>query len=338
MKKLVLFVIFALGMFLVGCDDLDQHNQIINEQQHTIDNDEQDPNDNLDNQDKQNRNDQKDQNKDQEENKESLEYIYFDIDNIIIDVKIFFAHPPFDCSCNSCTDSNWKPSTAEEANESLRTHRELLSAYLQEQNQIKIDKYSIDQKGGEMYVSKYTPMVIIKYMPEEFSDDLEAFYTELHTKEDIRFAVIERYNPNGITSMPIPEYHRLNAEDKVLAYEIVKGLSHSEEIIRSYDQLEAYIEIFSEPTRNHEQFLALFAKYDTTYFENNDLIITAPLYKGSTDITKEVELLYIVDSTLYILLKTHVPIFYNAAVGYDMFFIEIEKNIASNINEIKILQ
>ena len=146
--------------------------------------------------------------------------------------------------------------------------------------------------------------------------------------------------------MPKIEYYTNNAA--ILDYEIIDEPLHSDEefIVKTKKEYDNYLDYLLEiwtqtgsgypctkDTIDQKKDL-----YDDAFFEENALIITKTIYRGSGSIKLTVNNLYVFENKVYVVVRTDVPNQGTANEQYTHFAFKVSKKDVVNVNEVITLE
>ncbi len=174
---------------------------------------------------------------------------------------------------------------------------------------------------------------------KQISED-EAFVENLYV--DMERAYYQSY-------MPKIEYY--TDCETVLKYEhapyAVRTYNSEDIIIRTKAEYDAYLDELIEYWEVSDDSMARYEieiinaakdKYDEAFFDENALILTRMVVRGSGSIKLTVNGLYISENKVYVVIKTDIPVMGTADMQYAFLAFVVDKDDVVNVNEVITLE
>ena len=187
--------------------------------------------------------------------------------------------------------------------------------------------------------------------------DRDAFTEEMHRKikqisEDealVENLYVEMERAYYQSYMPKIEYY--TDCETVLKYEpapyAVSTENSKDIIIKSKEEYDAYLDELIESFVALDYVMAQYQidiinnardKYDEAFFEENALILTRMITRGSGSIKLTVNNLYVSENKVYVVIRTDVPTIGTDDMQYAFFAFVVDKDDVVNVNEVVTLE
>ena len=139
--------------------------------------------------------------------------------------------------------------------------------------------------------------------------------------------------------MPKIEYYTDDAKELnyTLPNQIISVFDGKDVIIKSKDEYDAHLDELLKTTEydyEKERITAARDLYEEAFFEENALIITRMITRGSGSIKLTVNNLYISGNKAYVVIKTDEPFIGTDDMQYVFFGFEVKKNDIAGVNEV----
>ena len=138
--------------------------------------------------------------------------------------------------------------------------------------------------------------------------------------------------------MPNIDYYSDDKEE--LEYKVEMNLFNTSDksfIIKSKEEYDAYLDYLLEKAEYEYLKNNINSKrdlYDDSFFEENALIISKEIVRGSGSIKLTLDNLYITDNKVYIVIRTDEPIEGTCDMQYVTFTLAVKKNDVINVTEV----
>ena len=138
--------------------------------------------------------------------------------------------------------------------------------------------------------------------------------------------------------MPNIDYYTDDKEE--LEYKVEMNLFNTSDksfIIKSKEEYDAYLDYLLEKAEYEYLKNNINSKrdlYDDSFFEENALIISKEIVRGSGSIKLTLDNLYITDNKVYIVIRTDEPIEGTCDMQFATFTFVVKKNDVINVTEV----
>ena len=212
-----------------------------------------------------------------------------------------------------------------------------------------VEKYDMNAvfAGAEVSALNRVKMIIISFDRDDFTEAMHQKIQQISDEEFWIEDLVVNMESNFVKSyMPKIEYYTNNAA--ILDYEIIDEPLHSDEefIVKTKKEYDNYLDYLLEiwtqtgsgypctkDTIDQKKDL-----YDDAFFEENALIITKTIYRGSGSIKLTVNNLYVFENKVYVVVRTDVPNQGTANEQYTHFAFKVSKKDVVNVNEVITLE
>ena len=209
-----------------------------------------------------------------------------------------------------------------------------------------IEKYDIENLFASANVSALNSlkMVGVAFERDEFTEEIHQKVKQISENEElIESLSIDMYSDWHQSYMPRIEYYTDDAS--VLEYERAPYLLAFENardiIIKSKAEYDAYLdELLETAESDYQKEIINSAKdiYDESFFEENVLILTRMVVRGSGSIQLTVNNLYISDNKIYVVIRTDEPTLCTCDMQFAFFAFAVDKDDVVNVNEVVTLE
>lgn len=187
-------------------------------------------------------------------------------------------------------------------------------------------------------------LIIIEFERDDFT---EATYQKLQQIKDEEPLITEfdvDFETHFARSyMPKIEYYTKSAVklDFELTDSVVNNSENQDFIIKTKEEYDDYLNSLLEKRSDNywkEKIKVQKALYDESFFEENALIITKTIVRGSGSIDLTVNNLYIADNRVYVVVRSDIPVMCTADMQYTSFTLIIPKSDVIHVNEVVTLE
>ena len=197
--------------------------------------------------------------------------------------------------------------------------------------------------GAKVSALNAIKMIGITFERNEFTEDAHLKIKQISEAEaHIENLFVEMERVWYRSYMPKIEYY--TDEESILIYEdahyVVKVGRGKDIILKTKADYDAYLDELLEDADDYEKERITNArgKYDESFFEENALIFTRMIVRGSGSIKLTVNNLYISGNKIYVVIRTDVPTQGDDAMQYAFFGFAVEKSAVANVNEVITLE
>ena len=182
-------------------------------------------------------------------------------------------------------------------------------------------------------------MLMIVFERELFSETVYQKICQIKDEEpSIKdfFITMEQFYINSY--MPNIDYYTDDKEE--LEYKVEMNLFNTSDksfIIKSKEEYDAYLDYLLEKAEYEYLKNNINSKrdlYDDSFFEENALIISKEIVRGSGSIKLTLDNLYITDNKVYIVIRTDEPIEGTCDMQFATFTFVVKKNDVINVTEV----
>ena len=209
-----------------------------------------------------------------------------------------------------------------------------------------IEKYDMKNLFASANVSALNSlkMVGVAFERDEFTEEIHQKVKQISENEElIESLSMDMYSDWHQSYMPRIEYYTDDAS--VLEYERAPYLIAFENardiIIKSKAEYDAYLdELLETAESDYQKERINSAKdiYDESFFEENALILTRMVVRGSGSIQLTVNNLYISDNKIYVVIRTDEPTWGTCDMQFAFFAFAVDKDDVVNVNEVVTLE
>ena len=205
-----------------------------------------------------------------------------------------------------------------------------------------VTKYDMNNlfASAEISALNAIKMVSINFERNEFTEDMHQKIKQISENEVlVENLFIDMYRGWYQSYMPKIEYYTDDAKE--LSYtatsQIISVFDSKDVILKSKDEYDAYLEELLETAEydyEKERITAARDLYDETFFDENALIITRMITRGSSSIKLTVNNLYVSDDKVYVVIRTDDPKVCDDAMLHEFFGLAVKKSDVVNVNEV----
>lgn len=209
-----------------------------------------------------------------------------------------------------------------------------------------IEKYDMENLFASANVSALNSlkMVGVAFDRDEFTEEIHQKIKQISENEElIESLSIDMYSDWHQSYMPRIEYYTDDAS--VLEYErapYVLAFENARDIIiKSKAEYDAYLDELLETAKSdYQKEIINSAKdiYDESFFEENSLILTRMVVRGSGSIQLTVNNLYVSENKVYVVIRTDEPNLGTCDMQYAFFAFAVDKDDVVNVNEVVTLE
>ena len=208
-----------------------------------------------------------------------------------------------------------------------------------------IAKYDMNNLFANADISALNAIKMIGVIFErnEFTEDMHQKLKQIRDEEEsVENLFVEMERLWYQSYMPKIEYYTDDA--KVLGYTASQPISMfdgKDIILKSKDEYDAYLDELlqaAEYDYEKERITAARDLYSDSFFEENALIITRMITRGSGSIKLTVNNLYVSDNTVYIVIRTDEPTMGTDDMQYAFFGFAVAKNDVVNVDKVVTLE
>ena len=186
-------------------------------------------------------------------------------------------------------------------------------------------------------------MIGVIFERNEFTEDMHQKLKQIRDEEEsVENLFVEMERLWYQSYMPKIEYYTDDA--KVLGYTASQPISMfdgKDIILKSKDEYDAYLDELlqaAEYDYEKERITAARDLYSDSFFEENALMITRMITRGSGSIKLTVNNLYVSDDTVYIVIRTDEPTMGTGDMQYAFFGFAVAKNDVVNVDKVVTLE
>ncbi len=211
-----------------------------------------------------------------------------------------------------------------------------------------VEKYNMKNVFTEAKVSSLNAieMIYMIFDRDDFTEAMHQKIQQIREEESLIEDMFVSMERTWIKSyMPKIEYY---AEDAtVLSYESAIGMNLGDNsfIIKSKEEYNNYLNYLLEIAENdylkeylQERINGLRDIYDEAFFEENALIITKMIVRGSGSIKVTLNNLYVSENKVYVVVRTDIPSMGTDDMQYRTFAFKVSKNEVANVDEVITLE
>lgn len=205
-----------------------------------------------------------------------------------------------------------------------------------------VAKYDMENLFASSSISALNAikMVSVTFDRNDFTEDMHRKIKQISEDEAlVENLFVDMYRDWYQSYMPRIEYYTDDAS--VLKYEIapyILGFENARDIIiKSKAEYDAYLNELSETEEydyQKERINAAKERYDEAFFEENVLILTRMVVRGSGSIQLTINNLYVSDNKVYVVIRTDEPINGTDDMQYAFFGFVVDKDDVVNVNEV----
>lgn len=182
-------------------------------------------------------------------------------------------------------------------------------------------------------------MIIVKFDRNEFTEGAHQAIKQICEAEvsikELTMLMERRYVKSYMPKIEhyIDAYQKLNYTES----QAISGNNGKDVILKSKDEYNAYLDELFEMAKydyQKEQITAARDSYSEDFFEENALIITKMLVRGSGSIKLTVDNLYVSNNTVYVVVRTDEPAFGIANILQESFSFTVAKSDVANIDSV----
>lgn len=187
-------------------------------------------------------------------------------------------------------------------------------------------------------------MIGVTFDRDEFTEEMHQRIKEISENEELIESIsYDMYSDWDQSYMPKIEYYTDDAS--VLEYErapYILGFENARDIIiKSKAEYDAYLdELLETAESDYQKERINSAKdiYDESFFEENALLLTRMVVRGSGSIQLTVNNLYISDNKIYVVIRTDEPTWGTCDMQFAFFAFAVDKDDVVNVNEVVTLE
>lgn len=204
-----------------------------------------------------------------------------------------------------------------------------------------VAKHDMDKLFANADVSPLNviKMISIIFERDEFTEDMHQKVKQLSDDEALIEGLFINMSCNWrLSYMPRIEYYTDDA--KAVSYKESQPIgifNGKDAIFRSKNEYDAYLdELLASAEYDYEKEKISAARdlYDEAFFEENALIITRMITRGSGSTKLTVNNLYVSDNKLYVVIRTDIPTWVTDDMQYAFFGFAVNQSDVLEVNEV----
>ena len=211
-----------------------------------------------------------------------------------------------------------------------------------------VEKYDMKNLFANADVSALNAikMIGISFNRDDFTEEMHQKIKQISEDEElIENLYVEIERAWSQSYMPKIEYY--TDYEAVLKYEpapyAVSTENSKDIIIKTKAEYDAYLDELLESWVAEDYLMAQYQieiinnardKYDEAFFEENALILTRMITRGSGSIKLTVNNLYVSENKVYVVIRTDIPMEGTGDMQYAFFAFVVDKDDVVNVNEV----
>ena len=212
-----------------------------------------------------------------------------------------------------------------------------------------VTKHDINNVFANADIRVYSKSVSLTFERAEFTENIHQKLKQIGKDVSVKKLYVEMGREWYRSYMPKIEYYTDNAS--VLEYErapyAVSTENSRDIIIKTKAEYDAYLDELLESWVAEDYLMAQYQieiinnardKYDEAFFEENALILTRMITRGSGSIKLTVNNLYVSENKVYVVIRTDKPIIGTDDMQYAFFAFAVDKDDVVNVNEVVTLE
>lgn len=187
-------------------------------------------------------------------------------------------------------------------------------------------------------------LIIIEFERDDFTEATYQKLQQIKNEESLITEFDVDFETHFARSyMPKIEYYTKSAVklDFELTDSVVNDSEDQDFIIKTKEEYDDYLNRLLENRNDNywrEKIKVQKALYDESFFEENALIITKTIVRGSGSIDLTANNLYIADNRVYVVVRSDIPVMCAADMQYTSFTLIVPKNDIIHVNEVVTLE
>ena len=205
-----------------------------------------------------------------------------------------------------------------------------------------VEKYDMKNlfAGADVSALNAIKMVSIIFERNDFTEEMHQKIKQISEDEElIESLFVDMYHEWYRSYMPKIEYYTDDAKELnyTLPSQIISVFDGKDVIIKSKDEYDAHLDELLKTAKydyEKERITAARDLYSETFFEENALIFTRMITRGSGSIKLTVNNLYISGNKVYVVIRTDEPSMGTDDMQYAFFGFEVTKSDVADVNEV----